>query len=318
MVPTEKSVAALLQGSHLGMLEYGIAVSAESAAAWAEWLDALSIPAGDRDDAEKLLDRIREKLVAERLRLGGDCYLLPMFVIGYMSFRVVVNTAMALPREEPIGILGTAVADLGLQVTRAGLDELVDKTVGKPAHAGGEEPSLAHSEVLRWVQALGLRILELWDRAEQARADGLPEFSIESGPSWSCFISYNHKDESFASALYEQLREHGVRVWYAPEAVVAGRLAQQVRDAIWRQDKLVVVLSPASLQSAWVRDECRWAGERERETGESILLPISIERSIDTGRWLAEVMGERREVLDFSDYRDGVRFGESVQALVRS
>ncbi len=60
---------------------------------------------------------------------------------------------------------------------------------------------------------------------------------------YSCFISYNHKDEDFASSLYKKLKEKNVRVWYAPKEIKGGeKIYTQIDSAIKQFDKLLILL----------------------------------------------------------------------------
>ena len=70
------------------------------------------------------------------------------------------------------------------------------------------------------------------------------------------FLSHSNLDGSFVSAIVDVLRHHGIPVWYSKTNLVG---AQQWHDkigaALKRCDWLVVVLSPNSVNSAWVKRE---------------------------------------------------------------
>jgi hypothetical protein len=74
------------------------------------------------------------------------------------------------------------------------------------------------------------------------------------------FLSHAHQDEGFASSLAEILRHHDVRVWYSQTNIIA---AQQWHDeigaALERCDWFAVVLSPAAIESKWVKRELVYA-----------------------------------------------------------
>jgi hypothetical protein len=56
---------------------------------------------------------------------------------------------------------------------------------------------------------------------------------------YSCFISYNHKDQDFAQRLYSRLRDAGLRVWFAPANVEGGEyMTTQVDQAIEIHDRV--------------------------------------------------------------------------------
>jgi hypothetical protein len=59
---------------------------------------------------------------------------------------------------------------------------------------------------------------------------GLPDALIEYLPSllgqaiefYSCFISYNHTDKSFARRLHDQMQGRGIRCWLDDHQVLPG------------------------------------------------------------------------------------------------
>lgn len=74
------------------------------------------------------------------------------------------------------------------------------------------------------------------------------------------FLSHAHQDREFASSVAEILRRHGVPVWYRPTNVLG---AQQWHDeigaALERCDWFIVILSPAAVESKWVKRELVYA-----------------------------------------------------------
>jgi hypothetical protein len=70
------------------------------------------------------------------------------------------------------------------------------------------------------------------------------------------FLSHSNLDGPFVSAIVDVLRRHGIPVWYSQTNLVG---AQQWHDeigaALKRCDWLAVVLSPNSVNSAWVKRE---------------------------------------------------------------
>ena len=83
---------------------------------------------------------------------------------------------------------------------------------------------------------------------------------------YSCFISYSTKDQEFAERLHADLQAKGVRCWFAPEEMKAGRkLHEQIDEAIRLHDKLLLILSEHSMNSEWVGTEILKARKREIE-----------------------------------------------------
>ena len=94
---------------------------------------------------------------------------------------------------------------------------------------------------------------------------------------YSCFISYSSKDEEFARRLHGRMRDAHLRVWFAPEDIQGGqKLHEQIETAIRVYDKLLIVLSEASLQSEWVMTELRKARKAERQSGKRKLFPVRL------------------------------------------
>ena len=68
-----------------------------------------------------------------------------------------------------------------------------------------------------------------------------------------------------------------MRVWFAPEEMQGGKkLHEQIFEAIQLYDKLLLVLSPRSLQSDWVMTELRKAREVEKKEERRKLFPIRL------------------------------------------
>ncbi len=94
---------------------------------------------------------------------------------------------------------------------------------------------------------------------------------------YSCFISYSSKDQEFAERLFNDLHGKGVRCWYAPQHIQAGRkIHEQIDEAIRTYEKLLVVLSENSMNSEWVKTELAKARNRELRENRRMLFPISL------------------------------------------
>lgn len=93
----------------------------------------------------------------------------------------------------------------------------------------------------------------------------------------SCFISYSSKDEEFARRLYADLQANHVRCWFAPHDVKGGRkLHEQIDHAIRVHDRVLLILSPDSINSAWVKTEIAKARKREIKETRHVLFPIRL------------------------------------------
>src|SRR5215469_17655249 len=74
------------------------------------------------------------------------------------------------------------------------------------------------------------------------------------------FISYSRKDTEFVDALQSLLTVHGIEVWLDRSRLEGGQLwKDMLEEAITACDVFLLVSSPASLTSHWVRQELRYA-----------------------------------------------------------
>ena len=117
------------------------------------------------------------------------------------------------------------------------------------------------------------------------RGAGIPENFIEYMASlvgtgiefYSLFISYSTKDQGFADRLHADLQAKGVRCWFAPHDMRGGKkVHEQIDAAIRVHDKLLLLLSPESMASEWVKAEIFKARERETREGKRVLFPIRL------------------------------------------
>src|SRR4030095_4677511 len=167
------------------------------------------------------------------------------------------------------------------------------------------------------------------------RGCGLPERLIEYLPSilgeaiqfYSCFISYSSVDEDFCRRLHGRMQDAGLRVWFAPHDIQGGRkLHEQIDQAIRVYDKLLLVLSPHSMQSPWVEFEIRRARRREVAEQRRLLFPIRLVNyeavkawecfDADTAKDLATEIREYY-IPDFTAWKEHDAFEAAVDQLLR-
>lgn len=142
----------------------------------------------------------------------------------------------------------------------------------------------------------------------------------------SCFISYSSEDEEFATRLYDDLRSNGVLCWFAPHDIRGGKkIYEEVRDAIRRSDRVLLVLSEHSMKSGWVKTELANAAQREILEKRQVLFPIGLVSfeairkwesfDADAGRDYAKQVREYF-IPDFSNWEKGVAYQKSLQRLL--
>jgi uncharacterized protein YjbI with pentapeptide repeats len=167
------------------------------------------------------------------------------------------------------------------------------------------------------------------------RGCGVPDTFIEYMASlvgkpiefYSCFISYSTKNQDFAERLHNDLQAKGVRCWFAPEDVQGGKkLHEQLEEAIRLHDKLLLILSPHSMASEWVKTEIYNARQQEIKSGRRKLFPVSLAPfetirawqafDADTGKDMAREVREYF-VPDFSNWKDHDAYQKAFDRLVR-
>jgi len=135
----------------------------------------------------------------------------------------------------------------------------------------------------------------------------------------SCFISYSWNDKEFAVRLYDDLQSVGVRSWLdAKNMVVGGAISDQIDRAIRIHEKVLLVLSVASIYSDWVQWEVRHAIELERERRRTVLFPLAVDSEIfkfTPGTELAEL--RKRYILDFSGWHQEESYQRAFKRLIR-
>jgi hypothetical protein len=144
---------------------------------------------------------------------------------------------------------------------------------------------------------------------------------------YSCFISYSTKDQDFADRLHADLQTRGVRCWFAPHDIQGGKKVHaQIDEAIKVYDKLLLILSDASMNSPWVKTEIANARAREAQQNRQMLFPISLvpfhqikdwkcfdaDAGIDSAREIREYY-----VPDFSGWKDHDLYQQAFERLVR-
>jgi hypothetical protein len=159
------------------------------------------------------------------------------------------------------------------------------------------------------------------------RGCGLPDHLIEYLPSlrgdaiqfYSCFISYSSKDQMFADRLHADLQNAGVRCWFAPHDLPIGaKIWDAIDEAIKLREKVLIILSEASIGSDWVEDEVSKAYAEERDRKTTVLFPVRIDDVVMTTPepW-ARKLRDQRNIGDFRKWESGTQYSASLERLLR-
>jgi hypothetical protein len=105
----------------------------------------------------------------------------------------------------------------------------------------------------------------------------LPSLLNQAIQFYSCFISYSTGDQEFAERLHADLQNKGVRCWFAPHDMLAGKkLHEQIDEAIRVYERLLLILSLSSMESEWVETEIAKARRREFRENRRMLFPVRL------------------------------------------
>jgi hypothetical protein len=167
------------------------------------------------------------------------------------------------------------------------------------------------------------------------RGCGLPDQYIEYLSSvfnhaiqfYSCFISYSTEDQAFTQRLYADLQNKDVRCWFAPHDIQGGKkIHEQIDEAIRVYDRLLLIISAASMNSEWVKTEIANARKKERNTGKRVLFPISLvpfeeirtwkNFDADSGKDLAREIREYF-IPDFSQWKNHDAYQHAFDSLLK-
>ena len=131
---------------------------------------------------------------------------------------------------------------------------------------------------------------------------------------YSCFISYSTEDQPFVDRLHADLQNEGVRCWFAPHHIQSGKkIHEQIDEAVRLYDRLLLVGSPHSMKSRWVKTEIANARKKAVEYGRKVLFPIRLVDFEAIRQWKLfdadigdDSASEVREyfIPDFSNWKD--------------
>ena len=92
------------------------------------------------------------------------------------------------------------------------------------------------------------------------------------------FISHSSENKNFARTLKDDLNNAGFKVWLdEKELKVGDSIVQGISDGLRDSDYIILVLSEASVNSRWVREEWTSALMNELSKSGTIVLPAVIE-----------------------------------------
>jgi hypothetical protein len=133
------------------------------------------------------------------------------------------------------------------------------------------------------------------------------------------YISYSWEDKDFAGQLHDDLQNVGVSCWLdAKEIKVGESIWEEISRAIEAHDKMLIVLSKASVASTWVNQEIKSGLRLERARKQTVLFPIRLDdAALDTQGSEEVNLLRKRLIIDFSGWQDRDLYQRAFSRLVR-
>jgi hypothetical protein len=189
--------------------------------------------------------------------------------------------AATSPRDNVIFELGLFMGRLGRLRTFVVMED-EDSSVRLPSDLAGVTVSrfrrLDSGNLLAALGPVSFHIREHIRTTVREERSARSQTAVEQ---YSCFISYSAQDRVFAERIHHDLQEVGIRCWLdSKDLKIGDRIEVQINRAIQLTDKVLLILSEASVNSAWVRREIDVTLRKESQGSKTILFPIRIDDTV--------------------------------------
>lgn len=136
---------------------------------------------------------------------------------------------------------------------------------------------------------------------------------------YSCFITYAAQDRDFSLKLSKDLEADGFRCWLdAKDIPVRSNWRDTIGRAIEESDKAILVLSQASLQSRWVRDELQRVLDLESKRHSPFLIPLRLDNAVLESSDTITPELAKRQIADFRHWTEPEEYNQAFSHLIRS
>ncbi len=125
------------------------------------------------------------------------------------------------------------------------------------------------------------------------------------------FLSHNHADKEFVRRLASDLNAHGIKYWLdEAEMKIGDSLIQKISEGLTSANYFIIVLSPNSVNTPWVKNELEIALTLEISRSRQIsILPVLI-KDCEIPIFLTPKL--------YADFRNENDYENSFEKLVRS
>ncbi len=147
----------------------------------------------------------------------------------------------------------------------------------------------------------------------------IDEYLRETGAETStCFISYSAADETLARRLRGDLETRGIGCFLACDDMLAGdKILECVQREIAGRERMLLILSAASVASEWVEREVKHGLYEEQRRRATVLMPLTVDDAIEhTSEAWALTLRIDREIDDWHDWNEPSTYRVKLQRLI--
>jgi len=146
----------------------------------------------------------------------------------------------------------------------------------------------------------------------QSQLDKLAQFISVSAENAKVFLSHAHNDKPFVEKLHKDLEKRGIFTWYDNKDMDIGDIVSDaISEGIKQSWCFLIVVSPNSIKSKWVKYELDEAYDDHIRQGKKIL-PVLIGKISD------DQIPSRLQKHLYADFRKTSDYEVSLEKLIRA
>lgn len=135
----------------------------------------------------------------------------------------------------------------------------------------------------------------------------------------TCFLSHSGRDSELARAIYRGLTARGVDCFFDEEDVhVGNNLVKTILPEIEKRDRLIVLITSAVTDRAWVEKEISWALRIAIDRrNQDMILPVLVEGALSgVNSWWVELVTNDIKHITLADPKVQVQIDQTVEDLL--